>query len=139
MEEKPINTVDTGLADVPVCTSDISHTTAGKDGLPILLYRGYSIYDLIRGSFEERAYLILNNQLPNKVQLDDFCRLLHDNMPLNREIQDHIKTYPRHAHLMDLTLTAFSFARMWTDYVTTWRMIAETARPRPSADRCRNP
>jgi citrate synthase len=134
MDEKPINTVDTGLADVPVCTSDVSHTTAGKDGLPILLYRGYSIYDLIRSSFEECAYLILNNQLPNKAQLDDFCRLLRDNMPLQREIQDHIKTYPKHAHLMDLTLTTFSFARMWdTEYSNpAWRMIAEdvTARSR---------
>ncbi len=126
MDEKPVNTIDTGLAEIPVCTSDISFTTVGTDGLPILLYRGYSIFDLILGSFEESAYLLLNNRLPNKAQLDDFCNLLNDNMPLNSEVQDHIKTYPRHAHLMDLTLTAFSFARMWDkDYRNNiWRMIA---------------
>ena len=62
MAENTIKTVDTGLANVPVCTSDISFTTVGKDGKPILMYRGYSIYDLVKGCFEESIYLILNNQ-----------------------------------------------------------------------------
>ena len=132
MDTNPINTIDTGLADVPVCTSDVSFTTVGKDGKPILLYRGYSIYDLIQGSFEESAYLILNGILPNKNQLDDFKRLLSDHMPLNREVQAHIRSYPKHAHLMDLTLTAFSFARMWdSDYTNnTWRKIGGDVAPR---------
>jgi citrate synthase len=132
MAENPINTVDTGLADIPVCTSDISYTTIGKDGKPILMYRGYSIYDLVKGPFEESVYLILNNRLPDKNQLDDFCNILNDNMPINREVQDHIKSYPRNAHLMDLTLTAFSYARMWDkDYNNnTWRMIAGEVAPR---------
>ena len=126
MDETPINTVDTGLADVPVCTSDISFTTVGKDGLPILLYRGYSIYDLIQGSFEESAYLILNGNLPNRTELDDFRLLLNSNMAINGEVQAHIQSYPPHAHLMDLTLTAFSYARMWDkDYANNaWRMIS---------------
>ncbi len=132
MEDNPVNTVDTGLAEVPVCTSDVSFTTTEKDGNPILLYRGYSIYDLVQGSFEESAYLILHNQLPNKAQLNDFCRILNDNMPINREVQDHIRSYPRSAHLMDLTLTAFSFARMWDkDYANdTWRKISGDVAPR---------
>jgi citrate synthase len=66
MEESPINTVDTGLADVPVCTSDISYTSVGKDGKPFLMYRGYSIDDLIKGSFEESVYLILHGHLPSR-------------------------------------------------------------------------
>jgi 2-methylcitrate synthase len=132
MSEIPANTIDTGLADVPVCTSDVSFTTTEKDGNPILLYRGYSIYDLVQGSFEESAYLILHGQLPNKAQLEDFCRLLNDSMPINREVQEHIKSYPKNAHLMDLTLTAFSYARMWDkDYTNnTWRKISGDVAPR---------
>ena len=132
MAENVMDTIDTGLADVPVCTSDISYTTVGKDGKPILMYRGYSIYDLVQGSFEEIVYLILNNQLPNKKQLDEFCRTLHDNMTINAEVQNHIMSYPKNAHLMDLTLTTFSYARMWDkDYVNpAWRMIAGEVAPR---------
>ena len=132
MAENVMDTIDTGLADVPVCTSDISYTTVGKDGKPILMYRGYSIYDLVQGSFEEIVYLILNSQLPNKKQLDEFCRTLHDNMTINAEVQNHIMSYPKNAHLMDLTLTTFSYARMWDkDYVNpAWRMIAGEVAPR---------
>ncbi len=127
-----IKTVDTGLANVPVCTSDISFTTVDKDGKPILMYRGYSIYDLVKGCFEESVYLILNNQLPNQKQLDDFCNTLNNNMPINREVQDHIKSYPKNAHLMDMLLTTFSYARMWDkDYNNNaWRKITGDAAPR---------
>ena len=76
MEKEGNNTIDTGLADVPVCTSDISHTTVDRDGNPVLLYRGYSIYDLVRTSFEECVYLILNGELPDKKQLCDFISIL---------------------------------------------------------------
>jgi citrate synthase len=129
MNNHPIDTVNTGLADIPVCTSDVSLTTVGKDGKPILLYRGYSIYDLVQGSFEESAYLILHGQLPDRNQLDEFKNLLIRNMPLNREVEDHIKSYPRSAHLMDLVLTTFSYARMWDDdYLNeTWRKIGGDA------------
>jgi citrate synthase len=132
MVDETMNTIDTGLAKVPVCTSDISYTTVGKNGEPILMYRGYSIYDLVRGPFEECAYLILHNRLPNKDQLDEFCGTLKDNMPINPEVQKHIRSYPGNAHLMDLTLTAFSFARMWDeDYASdTWRRITGDPGPR---------
>ena len=63
MTENQIQTVDNGLAKVPVCTSDISFTTVGKDGKPILLYRGYSIYDLVKGPFEESESSIFFERL----------------------------------------------------------------------------
>lgn len=132
MSDKPMDTLDIGLAGVEVCTSDISFTTVGKDGNPILMYRGYSIYDLVRSGFEEIVYLILYNHLPNRAQLDDFCNTLKENMPLNQPVQDHLKSYPRHAQLMDLTLTAFSYARMWDkDYGNeAWRNITSDTAPR---------
>jgi citrate synthase len=132
MGESHINTVDTGLADVPVCTSDISYTSVGQDGNPFLMYRGYSIDDLVKGSFEESVYPILYGHLPTREQLDAFCDILAENMPINREVQNHIKSYPVNAHLMDLTLTTFSYARMWDkDYENdTWRKIAGDVNPR---------
>jgi len=125
MSENQINTVDTGLNKVPVCTSDISYTTMDKDGKPILMYRGYSIYDLVKGLFEESVYLLLFKKLPNKKELDDFSDLLKENMFLDDKIIEHLKTYPKNAHLMDLLLTSFSYARMFDkDYENhIWRDI----------------
>jgi citrate synthase len=130
--DNPINTLDTGLANVPVCTSDVSFTTVTKEGDPILMYRGYSIYDLVRSGFEEIIYLILFNRLPNRSQLEEFCKTLKNHMPLNREVQDHIRSYPSQAQLMDLLLTTFSFARMWDeDYQNdAWRRISDDSESR---------
>lgn len=125
MGDMPVNTLDTGLANVEVCSSNISFTTVGKDGDPVLMYRGYSIYDLVRSGFEEIVYLLLHDRLPNRDQLDVFCNTLKDNMTLNSPVQDHLESYPAHVQLMDLVLTAFSYARMWDkDYMSdVWRQI----------------
>ena len=50
-----------------------------------LFYRGYNIYDLVRGimtdqryGFEETAYLLLFGELPNKPQLKEFSAMIGD-------------------------------------------------------------
>ena len=56
-----------------------------------LLYRGYDVKDLIRGSsgsrfaFEEAAYLLLFGELPTQEKLEEFCRVLGEcrTMPTN--------------------------------------------------------
>ena len=56
-----------------------------------LLYRGYDVKDLIRGSagsrfaFEEAGYLLLFGELPTQEKLDEFCRVLGEcrTMPTN--------------------------------------------------------
>lgn len=110
-----INTLDTGLDGIPVCTSDLSLTRLDEDGLPILLYKGYSIYDLIKGSFEESIYLLLKGELPNQRQLQSFCRELARHSLLEEPILRHLKTYPKGAHMMDLLMTSLSFARMFDE------------------------
>lgn len=111
---KPADTtVDTGLDGVPVCTSDISHTTMGPDDKPILLYRGYSIYDLVKGPFEESIYLLIYGELPLTEQLTSFREELKANAGLAQPVIDHIRTYPKDVHMMDYLLTALSFARMF--------------------------
>lgn len=118
-----MKTINTGLNGVPVCASDISVTTADEEGKPYLLYRGHSIYDLVKGPFEEAAYLLLHGHLPNPMQLHTFDTLLKENRALDDRIVDHIRTYPRNVNRMDFLLTTLSFARMFDeDYEnTTWQ------------------
>ncbi|MFQ5671577.1 MAG: citrate/2-methylcitrate synthase [Nitrospinales bacterium] len=110
-----MNTIDTGLDGVPVCTSDISLTTLGADGNPILLYRGYSIFDLVKGFFEESVYLLLQGHLPSKDQFDAFTQQLNTNRSLGRRIIEHMKSYPENVHMMDFLLTTLSYARMFDE------------------------
>ena len=59
-----------GLANVPVVKSGIS-SIDGEKG--ILAYRGYSIEQLVElSNFEEVLMLILNGEIPQKVELDAF-------------------------------------------------------------------
>ena len=108
-------TLNTGLNNVPVCTSAISATTADNEGNPILMYRGYSIYDLVGTSFEKATYLILNGELPNKKELEIFGKTLAENRSLDKKIVEHIKSYPKNVNRMDFLLTALSFARMFDE------------------------
>jgi len=57
-----------------------------------LIYRGYDIADLVhavlaedRFGFEETAYLLLSGSLPDAEELEEFRRLLIDQMPLPHE------------------------------------------------------
>lgn len=110
-----MNTIDTGLDGVPVCTSDVSLTSVDADGNPVLLYRGYSIYDLVKGLFEESVYLLLTGELPNKAQLDDFMSILRDHAEPCNEVLSHMRTYPKNVHMMDFLLTTLSYARMYDE------------------------
>jgi citrate synthase len=59
-----------GLRGVTVADTKISHVD-GENG--ILLYRGFRIEELARSSsFEETAYLLLYDALPNRQQLEEF-------------------------------------------------------------------
>ena len=53
-----------------------------------LLYRGYDVKDLVKGSmnqrfvFEEGAYLLLFGELPNTEELHEFQRIIADSMEM---------------------------------------------------------
>lgn len=62
-----------------------------------LFYRGYELDDIVspllkekRFGFEETAFLLLSGKLPDKEELDAFCELLNDNMPLDHRTIVHI-------------------------------------------------
>src|SRR3989338_9121755 len=65
-----LDTKNIGLRDIEVADTKISDID-GEHGK--LIYRGYDILDLTKNSsFEETAYLLLNDDLPTRAQLDAF-------------------------------------------------------------------
>ena len=78
-----------------------------------LLYRGYDVKDLIRGSsgsrfaFEEAGYLLLFGELPTQEKLEEFCRVLGEcrTMPTNFT-RDVIMKAPSH-DIMNSILHSF--------------------------------
>ncbi|MCZ6513446.1 MAG: hypothetical protein O6857_05905, partial [Nitrospinae bacterium] len=98
-----------------MCTSDISFTTVGADGKPVLLYRGYHIYDLVKGLFEESVYLLLEGELPNPAQLTAFSQQLKKYGRLEDPVLEHMHAYPKNVQMMDFLFTTLSFARLFDE------------------------
>jgi citrate synthase len=73
-----------------------------------LRYRGYSIHELAEHStFEETAYLLLHNELPDRTALDHFAQELIAARQLPKQILSLIETIQA-AHPMDVLRTAVS-------------------------------
>ena len=74
-----------------------------------LTYRGYTVQELCdKCCFEEVAYLVLNEELPNKKQLKKFIKEEKLNRKLSKQILNDIKKMPKKAHPMDVVRTAVS-------------------------------
>ena len=72
-----------------------------------LIYRGYDILDLAKNSnFEETAYLLIHDDLPNKHQLNEFSAKLIDARHIPKQMQKNIGNWRRDADPMDM-LQAF--------------------------------
>ena len=95
-----LNVKNTGLRGVTVADTKISHVD-GANG--ILIYRGYRIEDLARNStFEETAYLLLYDTLPNEEQLKDFRRKLVEAGELPSFVFDSLRKLPKTSQPMDV-------------------------------------
>ena len=74
-----------------------------------LTYRGYAVQDLCEMCrFEEAAYLILNGDLPNTIELRKFKKEERSNRDLSKNLNDIIKHMPKKSHPMDVARTAVS-------------------------------
>ena len=74
-----------------------------------LTYRGYAVQDLCEiCSFEEVAYLILNGDLPNSIQLEKFRKEERANRNMTINLREIIKHMPKKSHPMDVTRTVVS-------------------------------
>ncbi|RAX56679.1 2-methylcitrate synthase [Helicobacter monodelphidis] len=94
-----------GLAGVVAGKSAICTVGTGHG----LNYRGYDIYDLAREcEFEEVAYLLLRDELPNKSQLAEFKQELKAARALPKELKEALKLLPKNAHPMDIMRTGCS-------------------------------
>ncbi len=96
-----------GLAGIIAGRSAIAtvgHESAG------LTYRGYSINDLARhASFEEVAYLLIYNRLPNRMQLAAYRRKLAGMRHLPDDLKTTLELIPGTTHPMDVMRTGASF------------------------------
>ena len=94
-----------GLEDVVAGTSEICYLD-GKRG--ILAYRGYDIHDLVKGEFEETAYLLFYGKLPNTSELSEFKKKLVTARKLPQQIKDRISQLPKNVHPMAVLRTVVS-------------------------------
>ncbi len=102
-----METKNIGLRDIEVADTKISDID-GERGK--LIYRGYDILDLTKSStFEETSYLLLNDDLPTKAELDDFKQRLIDARDMPRQMQSNMRNWRKNADPM-VMLQAFVVA-----------------------------
>jgi citrate synthase len=108
-DEKMLQTK--GLEGVIATTSQVSSIIEGD-----LTYRGYNINDLSdHASFEEVIYLLLNGQLPNKQDLDEFRRELAENAQVPDEVIQNMAQIPPGIHPMAFLRTIISSLAFYDD------------------------
>ena len=91
-------TYDPGFMSTASCRSSITYID-GDEG--ILQYRGYPIEQLAEHcSFLEVAYLILNGEMPNKKQLDEFVGIVMKHTMVHEQLMRFYSGFRRDAHPM---------------------------------------
>src|SRR5277367_848535 len=82
--------------------------TVGRTGND-LHYRGYDILDFAdQAEFEEVAYLLVHEKLPNKAELDAHKKKLRSLRSLPKELKTALEQLPKTAHPMDVLRTGCS-------------------------------
>ena len=95
-----------GLLGIVVDETEISRVMPEINSLT---YRGYAAQDLcVTCRFEEVAYLILNKDLPNSLELKKFEKEEKDSRLLSKNLFEIIKHMPKKAHPMDVARTVVS-------------------------------
>lgn len=102
--------VPKGLAGVIVDETKVSKVMPEINSL---VYRGYPVQELAElCTFEEVAYLLVHDDLPNQRQLNDFTAKEKKYRPLSEHLQQVITLFPRDAHPMDKVRTGISYFGM---------------------------
>ena len=95
-----------GLLGIVVDETEVSKVMPEINSLT---YRGYAAQDLCEYCrFEEVAYLILNKDLPNSIELKNFEKEEKNNRELTKNLYEIIKHMPKKSHPMDVARTAVS-------------------------------
>ena len=91
-------TFDPGFTSTASCESQLTYIDGGEG---VLLHRGYSIEQLSEeSSFMEVSYLLLNGELPNQSQLDDFSYTISRHTMLHEQLATFYSGFRRDAHPM---------------------------------------
>ena len=95
-----METKNIGLRGIEIADTRISNIDGEKGRL---IYRGYDILDLTENSnFEETAYLLLYDILPNKQQLDEFKAKMVDARFIPKQMQKNMGNWRKDADPMDM-------------------------------------
>ncbi len=91
-------TYDPGFLSTAACESKITFIDGDKG---ILLYRGYPIDQLaMKSNFVEVCYLLLNGELPNQIQYDEFCKAINRHTMVHEQMRNFFNGFRRDAHPM---------------------------------------
>lgn len=99
-------TLDIGYKNTGAATSAITYL----DGeLGILRHRGYSIEELAENAtFLEVAYLLINGELPNKAQYDEFDMNVRHHTLVNEDMKNIFEAWPTGSHPMGQLIAMIS-------------------------------
>src|SRR5476651_2253442 len=91
-------TYDPGFMSTASCSSKITFIDGDKG---ILLYRGYPIEQLaVNCDFLETCYLLLNGELPNQKEKDDFVKMVTTHTMVHEQLMQFFRGFRRDAHPM---------------------------------------
>ena len=91
-------TYDPGFMSTAACQSAITYIDGDKGEL---LYRGYPIEQLAeKCDYLDTCYLLLNGELPDNAQRDDFHQLVTNHTMVNEQMQFFLRGFRRDAHPM---------------------------------------
>ena len=91
-------TYDPGFKSTASCESALTYIDGGEG---VLLHRGYPIGQLAENStFTEVAHLLLNGELPNKEELEDFDYTISRHTMLHEQLMHFYSGFRRDAHPM---------------------------------------
>ncbi|MEY8567511.1 citrate synthase [Corynebacteriaceae bacterium 7-707] len=100
LAETGLTTVDPGYVNTGSTLSEITYIDGGEG---ILRYRGYDIADLANNAtFNEVSYLLINGELPNDQELENFNANIRRHTLLDEDFKSQFKIFPRDAHPMNV-------------------------------------
>ncbi|RFP18291.1 MULTISPECIES: citrate synthase [unclassified Duganella] len=93
-------TYDPGFMSTAACNSSITYIDGDKGEL---LYRGYPIEQLaVNADFMESCFLLLNGELPNKVEKEKFVETVTKHTMVHEQMQFFFRGFRRDAHPMSV-------------------------------------
>ncbi len=123
-------TTSRGLEGIVANTTRLSDVIGDKGQL---IYCGYDINELAgKVSYEEVVYLLWNNKLPNRAELETCADQLRSQRVLPGGVVDFIKAAPKEANPMDVIRTAVSMLGLFD------RDMSKEATPDANKSRARS-